>query len=239
MMEIDDFFRAPVWYPILSEHTFTTYFVRLAPEEILALAEGEEKGPAVEEVIKRLQYPLDATPGNCFIITDKCAPTDTERFLYKHGAVYSPESAWKYLVLSAKVRRAAQAGEVEYIGVRPYRRMDRTREFRLFIADGKLAAMSQYNLARHFRRLEGIRDALWKRAADWFEGVKGEIPLDRYTMDIYFTGDNRTLIIDFNPWGPPTSPLLLNRWERSWEPPPGLLLMPKPTRLSGDVNVSF
>ncbi len=238
-MKNQDFFRAPVWYPALSEHTFTTYFVKLHPDEVAALAAGVQKGPVVKEIVGKLRSPMAATPGNCFVITDLCAPTDTERFLYKYGAVYSAESAWKYLTLSAKVRAAAEAGNVEYIGIRPYRRMDRTREFRLFIRDGAMVAMSQYNLIRHFQRLEGIREQLWKRAQEWFVTIRDRIPLEQYTVDIYFTSDGKTLLIDFNPWGPPTSPLLLNRWERSWEPAPGLLLMPAPAQLSGDVNVSF
>ncbi len=238
-MRTDDFFRTPVWYPILSEHTFTTYFVRLSFEETGALAAGETSGEVAEGVIKRLRYPMDATPGNCFIITDKCAPTDTERFLFKRGAVYSPESAWKYLAASAKVRAAAEAGEVEYIGIRPFRRMDKTREFRLFIKSGNLVGMSQYNLVRHFRRLVGVRDFYLQKASEWFDSVKSEIPITDYTCDIYFTSDNKVLIIDFNPWGPPTSPLLYRKWERDWSGEAELLLMPPPMQLSGDVNVSF
>ena len=43
-MQTEEFFRAPVWYPILSEHTFTTYFVRLSPQETEALANGITTG---------------------------------------------------------------------------------------------------------------------------------------------------------------------------------------------------
>ena len=238
-MQTEDFFRAPVWYPILSEHTFTTYFVRLSPQETEALANGVTKGEIPAGVVKRLRYPMEATPGNCFIITDRCAPTDTERFLYKHGAVYSPESAWKILASSAKIRSAAKAGEVEYIGVRPYRRMNRTREFRLFVRNGAPVGMSQYNLARHFRRLAGIRDELLAKTLKWFAAIRPEIPLSDYTLDLYFTSIGQILLIDFNPWGPPTSPLLYNRWERDWSSGPELKLMPEPVKLSGSVNVSF
>ena len=172
-------------------------------------------------------------------MSDCCAPTDTERFELKRGAVFSPESTWKYLALSGKVRQAAAEGKAEYICLRPFRRMNRTREFRLFIRDGKLNAMSQYHLIRHFRRLEGVRNSFWEQAADFVDRIAWLLPLKTLVMDIYFTSSGKILIIDLNPWGEPTDPLLLQSWERDWSVPAGIVLMDPPTRIYGDVNVSF
>ena len=58
-------------------------------------------------------------------------------------------------------------------------------------------------------------------------------------MDIYITSTNKILIIDLNPWGEGTDPLLLSRWDRDWSKKEGLILMPPPTRIFGEVNVSF
>ena len=116
MEKKEDFLRTPVWYPVLAGYTFLTSFVKLRKEALAALVAGEnyddyedddEVNPAVEGIIEELRKPMAAIPGNCFVSVDSCAPTDTERFLNKRGAVYSPESAWKYLTLSDKVRRAA------------------------------------------------------------------------------------------------------------------------------------
>ncbi|MDR0931760.1 MAG: hypothetical protein LBM70_01900, partial [Victivallales bacterium] len=169
MNNANDFLRMPNWYPVLAGHTFLTSFVKMRPEVIAELSAGETgqeaKSPAVKAIIEDLRQPLEAIPGNAFACVDDCAPTDTERFELKRGAVYSPESVWKYLALSPKVRESAQAGRAQYICLKPFRRMNRTREFRLFIYDGKLNAMSQYHLIRHFRRLEGVRNAYWEQAA--------------------------------------------------------------------------
>ena len=127
-----DFLRTPVWYPVLAGHTFLTSFVKLRKDALNILIAGgdfdrEEEGrnPAVKRVIEDLRQPMAAIPGNCFVSVDRCAPTDTERFAGKRGAVFSPESAWKYLVRSEKVRESARRGEVEYVCLRPFRRMNR------------------------------------------------------------------------------------------------------------------
>ncbi len=243
MQNDESFLRIPVWYPVLASHTFLTSFVRLRPEAVAELADGVKEGgkkhPAVKEAIEALRRPMSAIPGNCFTAVDVCAPTDTERFEFKRGAVFSPESAWRYLAESRKVRAAAAAGQVEYICLRPFRRMNRTREFRLFIRDGELNAMSQYHLIRHFRRLEGVKQDYWKQAKKFIDTVSWLLPLRTLVMDIYFTSDRQILIVDLNPWGGTTDPLMLRSWSRDWSESAGIVLMPPPTRISGEVHVSF
>lgn len=247
MEKKENFLRLPVWYPILAGHTFLTSFVKLRLEALALLASGENlelenKGkvnPVVASVIEDLRKPMAAIPGNCFISVDSCAPTDTERFLNKRGAVYSPESAWRVLAQSDKVRWAASKGKVEYICLRPFRRMSWPREFRLFILDGQLNAMSQYHLIRHFRRLEGIRGKLWEQAKEFVDRISWMLPIKTLVMDVYFTSSGEILIIDLNPWGEETDPLLLRRWDRDWSIPAGIVLMDPPKKISGDISVSF
>lgn len=243
MSEANDFLRLPNWYPVLAGHTFLTSFVKMRSDVIAALAAGEtgerERSMAVSSILEDLRQPLGAIPGNAFACVDSCAPTDTERFRAKRGAVFSPTSTWKYLALSRKVREAAASGKAEYICLRPFRRMNRTREFRLFICDGKLNAMSQYHLIRHFRRLDGVRNAFWEQAADFVDRISWLLPIKTLVMDIYFTSSGKILVIDLNSWGEPTDPLLLRSWERDWSRPAGIVLMDPPTRISGSVNVSF
>ncbi len=242
-MQDDSFLRIPNWYPTLASHTFLTTFVRLRKEAVSALAEGVKEGgrkrPEVRDAIESLRQPMKAIPGNCFTAVDVCAPTDTERFALKRGAVFSPESAWRYLAESKKVRAAAATGRVEYVCLRPFRRMNRTREFRLFILDGELNAMSQYHLIRHFRRLEGVKQDYWNLAEKFVGSVSWLLPVRTLVMDIYVTSERQILIVDLNPWGGDTDPLMLRSWNRDWSKPAGIVLMPPPTRISGEVKVSF
>jgi hypothetical protein len=234
----EDICRTPKWYPEFAEYTFLTSFVKLHPEEIKALSLGVTEGPEVDGVIERLAAPMKSIPGNCFVFVDSVAPTDTERFRGKRGAVYSPQSAWRYLAESEKVRIAASEDRVEYVCIRPFRRMSQPREFRLFIYDGKLKAMSQYWLIRHFRRLEGPKQEFWEKAERFVEQIAWILPCPTVVMDIYFTSGGEILIIDFNPWGEPTKPLLMRSWDIDWNEQIGIKLIPPPTKISGDINVS-
>jgi len=235
----------PAWYPRLANFAFPTNFVWLRDEAIARLAEGAsgeiEKGKNDIDrmVIADLREPLASISGNAFVSTDHCSPTDTERYLAKRGAVYSPESAWFYLRSSRKTAEAAARGDVSCICIRPFRRMSRLREFRLFIKDGELAAASQYHLIRHFHRLERQKNHFWKRSQEFVRDIIWRMPIKTFVADIYFTSDDQILLIDLNPWGSPTDPLLLRSWERRWGEDAKLFVMDPPTRISGDVDVSF
>lgn len=89
--------------------------------------------------------------------------------------------------------------------------------------------MSQYYLLRHFRRLEGVREKYWERAGEFVEHISWMLPLKTLVMDIYFTAGGEIMIVDLNPWGGATDPLLLRSWDRDWSKPAGIVLMDPPT----------
>ena len=234
-----DFFNTSVWYKELAPWTFPTLFLELSQEQQEALAAGKITDPEARKAVHALRPLMKEISGNAFVAVDCCAPTDTERFENKRGAVYSADSAWKYLALSAKVRAAAAAGQVQNIVIRPFRRMSQPREFRLFIENRRLMAMSQYHLVRHFRRLEGRKEFFWTEAQKLINAtLASKLPEGRFSMDIYFTASNEILIIDLNAWRT-GSPLLFRTWDREWSEDDGIRLMPPPVKLSGEVKVSF
>ena len=246
MEDLRNFFTLPRWYQPLSPFTFETKFVKLRTDAIAALADSYNSGVEIsmdcemsKQVIADLHPVMKKVSGNSFVSVDCCAPTDTERFETKGGAVFSAESAWYYLSRSRKVAKAAASGKVEYVCVRPYRNISKAREFRLFIYEGKLSAMSQYNLIRHYRRLEGFRKRYWKLAEKFVQDIIWRIPVKALVVDVYLTSSERFIIIDLNRWGEPTSPLLLKTWERDWSEPAGIVLIPAPTKIGGEVKVSF
>jgi len=231
--------RTSYWYQDLADHTFPTIFLRLKQEEVEALANADKKGALPKNIQKRLKHPMASFPGNCFVFTDVVSPTDTERFKLKNGAVYSPASAWRFLVESNKVTQAARDGLVEHICIRPFRRMTKPREFRLFIKNAELKAMSQYWLLRHFRRLEGRKKVYWKKAKEFVKQIAWTLPDNDIVMDIYFTSTGEILIIDFNPWAENTNPLMLKSWDIDWSSELGIKLIEPPKKLGGDISVSF
>lgn len=235
----NDCYKMQNWYPKLSAHSFPTVFVALEEAEKKSLIAGEPAGENLSGLLLKLKLALKTFSGPRFISVDTVSPTDSERFLTKRGAVHSAESAWQILAGSAKVRKAAEEGDVSCICVRPFRRMQPAREFRLFVKDGKLAGMSQYWLIRHFRRLPAWQEAYWKQAVAFIDEISGLLPVKDAAVDIYFTSGGKILIIDINPWGAPTNPLMLNTWDRDWETAGGCVIVPPPHVVSGDVNVSF
>ena len=242
-MTTDEFCRMPNWYAVLAKEAFPTHFIPVDPFFIKMIATGSVDDVMASSeaagMIAELKKVLANVPGNCFASVDTCAPTDTVRYADKRGATYSAQSTLRNLISSEKVRSAAAAGLVENICIRPFRNMTWPREFRLFIREGELSAMSQYHLVRHFRRLEGIRDELWKKASRFVERIAENLPPGNIVADIYFTARGDILLIDFNVWGPPTDPLMLLDWDRDWSVPAGICLMAPPVKLRGDVNVSF
>ena len=73
----------------------------------------------------------------------------------------------------------------------------------------------------------------------FYNSIAWALPKENLVMDIYITSSKKILIIDLNQWGGDTDPLLLSRWDRDWSKKEGIKLMPPPTKIFGDVNVSF
>ena len=227
------------WYKQLKKYCFPAEFLPLNAEELKAMKQKDASNEILHGLQKKLTKVMSRFSGYRFVSTDTVSPTDTVRFREKRGAVSSAKSALKILLESAKVQQALEADEVTSICVRPFRRMQPAREFRLFIKDGKLAAMSQYWLIRHFRRLPDRQERYWDAAEKFVRKHIADFPETTIVMDIYFTSAGEIMIVDFNPWGSPTDPLMFNDWERDWNTPSGCVIVPPPHTVSGDINVRF
>lgn len=225
------------WYPTFGYLTFPTIFVGVTDAEAKTLA-AAESGAAQRSLIKKLHAAIKSTPGSAFVQTDVCSPKDASAFARGKGAVRSGNAAWHLLADSAASKDALHCG-VRKLCVRPFRRMDTIREFRLFIRDGRLLGISQMNLTRHFARLDGRRKEIAQKADKLVAEMHEIQPLEAVAIDVYLTSSGELLVVDFNPWGAPTDPLLLRSWDRDWSEPVGLKLIEKPTKLGGDVEVSF
>ncbi len=232
------------WYDRLGQFTFPTVFIGLDEEERAALLAPDEapgadmQSAAAERVVAGLQHAIHALPGSGFVGADVCAATDSSA----HGGsarVSNGRRAWEVLRGSAKTRQAFEQGLSTRLTVRPWRNMNRIREFRLFFHCGRLTAMSQMNLDRHFARFARRQDYLWEEAVRLAGEISHGLPTENLTVDIYFCANGDLLVVDMNQWGPPTDPLLLRTWDRDWSREIGLKLIPPPVRMGGDVSVSF
>jgi hypothetical protein len=232
-------YRVSDWYTSLACFTFPTVFIHLSPEEIETVATGTTNGPDVTRIQERISRALPHIRGSAFIHADVCTPTDSATFKEHKGAIRSGERGWTMLVESDKVKGAFAEGLTERICLHSYRRMEPIREFRAFVRNRKIVAMSQMKLNRHYGRLNGRREEIWTKGQRLIAEIANELPADDLVIDLYLTSAGDYMIIDMNLWGEPTDPLLLRTWDRDWSEELGLKLIEKPTKLGGEVQVSF
>ncbi|CAL8471972.1 g11514 [Coccomyxa elongata] len=93
----------------------------------------------------------------------------------------------------------------KWIAMRP------EREFRCFVQARDLIAVSQRNIMENAAFLEPQKDDLLEAMLEFFEEhVQQRFPEKDYTFDVYITTAGKVRLIDFNPIGGTTSPLLFD-----------------------------
>ncbi|KAJ1282963.1 hypothetical protein BS78_03G091300 [Paspalum vaginatum] len=94
-----------------------------------------------------------------------------------------------------------------YPGIRP------ESEFRCFVRERKLIAVSQRDASAYYPSLPGWSSEVQPKIESFFEDViEPQFASNNYTFDVYVRADGRVKLIDFNPWGAYTLPLLFS-WE--------------------------
>ncbi|PUZ57715.1 hypothetical protein GQ55_5G451500 [Panicum hallii var. hallii] len=94
-----------------------------------------------------------------------------------------------------------------YPGLRP------ESEFRCFVRERKLVAVSQRDASAYYPSLPGWISEVQPKIEVFFEEViEPQFGSNSYTFDVYVTTHGRLKLIDFNPWGGYTLPLLFT-WE--------------------------
>ncbi|MCK5834696.1 MAG: hypothetical protein KAG98_03045 [Lentisphaeria bacterium] len=230
------------WYTTFSDLSFPTVFIKLSQFEVDAIVDNST-GAGKDSVWDRLTHAMTLLPRGLILNADCCAPSDSAAFK-RRRILHTPISSWKQLTTSDKVKAALSSGKSDTLCLRPYRRMDRAREFRLFIKDGKLLAASQYNLDKNYTKLYKRQDEIWTLLNTFFTKKVASLLNEKDTViDVYISGHNDVKIIDFNDWGGETAPLLLRKWDQDFdqffETRHRLLLLASPVAMCGDVSVSF
>ncbi|KAJ4460449.1 putative cell division cycle protein [Paratrimastix pyriformis] len=107
---------------------------------------------------------------------------------------------------------------VPYVLVlRKYFALHHSNEFRCFVREGRLLAISQRE-ATHFPHLKKsigqLSDTIEKF---WQAVVRTRFPIPSYVFDVYVSLNERVYIVDFGLWGPSTDPLLFD-WDELRDP---------------------
>lgn len=91
--------------------------------------------------------------------------------------------------------------------------MPKSQEWRCFVRQDRLLGISQrdttlYDFLQPEQARTEIRDLIRRF---WEESIRDHAPLSNYVLDVYITRDrSRVFVIDFNPFGPRTDPLLFS-----------------------------
>lgn len=86
-------------------------------------------------------------------------------------------------------------------------------EFRCFVWEQKLVGISQREVATFYPALLEKKNNLLLLIQGFFNNnVRAIFESENYTLDVYITKDERVKVVDFNPWGAFTLPLLFT-WE--------------------------
>ncbi|MFW5802717.1 MAG: hypothetical protein ACOCWJ_02255 [Verrucomicrobiota bacterium] len=225
------------WYTKLGELSFPTVFIVIDEGQKRSLIEQDDAS-AAKHLSARLQKAVKSVFGTGFVGTDLCAPTDSPR--YRPGKwITFGRTAWRLLAESDKVRAVLQNDQTNLLVVRPYRRMDKAREFRVFVHQRKPVAISQYHLDRHLPGIIKREREIITKTHKLIGQIADRLPAENIVVDIYITSDGEIMLVDMNTWGGDTDPLLLRTWERDWTSDAGLVLVPEPIKMKGDISVSF
>ncbi|KWU47261.1 D123-domain-containing protein, partial [Rhodotorula sp. JG-1b] len=91
--------------------------------------------------------------------------------------------------------------------------MPKSQEWRCFVRQDRLLGISQrdttlYDFLQPEQARTEIRDLI---RHFWEDSIRDHAPLHNYVLDVYITRDqSRVFVIDFNPYGPRTDPLLFS-----------------------------
>ncbi|XP_021742222.1 cell division cycle protein 123 homolog [Chenopodium quinoa] len=86
-------------------------------------------------------------------------------------------------------------------------------EFRCYVYAQQLIGISQREVTAYYPAVLERKVELKDMIHDFFmDNVEGKFKSENYTFDVYVTKDNKVKLIDFNPWGAFTLPLLFT-WE--------------------------
>lgn len=110
-----------------------------------------------------------------------------------------------------------QRPETFQLTLRKWANLNPAMEFRLFVLDKEVVGMSQRDTSAYYEFLKTDREGLEETMLNFFANiVRDRFDLVSYTVDVYVDRKSRVWIVDFNPFGNPTSALLFT-WEELFE----------------------
>lgn len=97
--------------------------------------------------------------------------------------------------------------------LRKWANLHPSMEFRVFVRGKSIVGICQRDCHTYYDFLEDKLDALEQLIVQQFQlNIRDVFPLEQYAMDLYIDQKQRVWVLDFNPFGSPTCPILFT-WE--------------------------
>ncbi|XP_001641838.2 cell division cycle protein 123 homolog [Nematostella vectensis] len=105
-------------------------------------------------------------------------------------------------------------------------------EFRCFVRNNELVAISQRDISNYYHFLAENEDEICADILNFYESkIEEKFPDTSYVFDVYKYADQKCTLIDFSPYGVPTNPLLFTWSELDTEVVPDLLFKVVPSAI--------
>ncbi|WCK57306.1 ATP-grasp domain-containing protein (plasmid) [Aneurinibacillus sp. Ricciae_BoGa-3] len=144
-------------------------------------------------------------PEGIFLRNDKRSPKDSDAFLNgKLRPARTAQEAISFCLLSERTwvdfRDAKEHGHLPILVARKWMDFKPEREFRCFIKNGRLFAITQYDYQNHYEWVTNHVDSIKARIISFIEEIKSLLPCDTLVVDVHIN-DQGITIIETNPYG--------------------------------------
>ena len=185
--------------------------------------------PKFTELTKMIEDAIEELGGKVFPKLNWSAPRDASWISF-NGTLECTTASDVYLLLKSSDRvshdinnpfRKCEDGEdntlMESSGfllvLRKWQEIISSTEFRCFVKKGHIIAITQRDTASHYPYIAQNYDEIHAQIKDFFhKKITGKFPDNNYVFDVYMKSSKVVKLLDFNPFGVLTDPLLFT-WD--------------------------
>lgn len=182
------------------------------------------EAPEFNDVETKIKEAVSDLGGSVFPKLNWSAPKDAS-WITHNGTIRCKNSDDLYLLLKSSDIIAEELSnpfahcednegntEVQYdLVLRKWMDIYPGMEFRCFVKDQELLAISQRDISSYYPFIKDNQDDIITDILSFYENKIADVFQDScYVFDIYRYAEEKVLLIDFSPFGPPTNPLLFS-----------------------------
>jgi len=112
----------------------------------------------------------------------------------------------KQIIISMVTSSYSHSGMGQKLYLLPWKKLDENNEFRVFVYNGRITAISQQHLYDVYENLSHASNRVLENMVNvltnWYISyVKPRVPINSFVMDACFLTDDSIYFIEANPWG--------------------------------------